>query len=361
MMREVPFATHSKPVGWAVLGLGMGAVHARLIGRSPGLRLIAVCDSNPDVLERRAADIPAGTTVHSSIDALLDDKRVEGVSVVLPHDLHAPVALRLLEAGRHVVLDKPFSLTVAEGRRMIATARRRRRLLSAFHNRRWDVDYETVRRLAESGRFGRIRYLESRISQAGRLGPGRWRAERKHMGGLLYDWGAHLVDQALRLIPARPVSVYGLAQRDLPPEPGWDVEDRMQALIRFEDGAAALVAWALGSPAPMPRFVVEFERGGVRVEHLVQNYPEADEQRRGIVSYREVRGADGRMTVEQKALRYARIGWEGYYRNVGAALLGRAPLAVTPEQALCNVAICEAAYASARTGQSVRLARALFA
>ncbi len=346
------FEVSDRPVGWAVVGMGMGIWHARYVARSPGLRLVALCDARPEVLEKRAAEFE-GAARYTKIEDVLADGRVGGVSLVLPHDLHAPEAIRCLEAGRHVVLDKPFCLSVSEGRRMIATARKKRRLLSVFHNRRWDADFVAIRRVAEKGTIGRIRYLESRISGASRMPKGAWRADRRRMGGLLYDWGAHLIDQALLLIPFRPVAVYGFAQRDIPEEKGFDVEDRMQAIVRFEDGAVALVAWAANSPAPMPRFLVEGERGGIRSDAHVHS---SSKPREGAIDL-YLPKPNG---VVRKQIPLARVDWSEYYRNIGAALRGKAELAVRPEEALRCVAVAEAAYESARTGRAAALPRAPF-
>jgi len=351
---SVNFRTHDQPVGWAVIGLGMGIWHARYISKSPGLRLVALCDSNAKRLAEQAKQFP-GVRTYSSIDAVLKDKEVEGVSLVLPHVMHAPMALRFLKAGRHVVLDKPFCLTVAEGRRMIALARRKHLLLSVFHNRRWDADYVAIQRAVDSGAIGKVRYLESRISGDGRLAQGTWRADRRQMGGLLYDWCAHLIDQALHLIPARPVSVYGFAQRDIPTKTGFDVEDRMHALIHFEDGAAALVAWAMNSPAPMPRFLLEGERGGIRSQNAVHS-TEKPKGKETVELFAPGKG--GKMATRLVPL--AQVDWSAYYRNIGRALQGREPLAVLPEEALRPVAVAEAAYRSVRTGRQVELAAEVF-
>ncbi|MBI4979153.1 MAG: Gfo/Idh/MocA family oxidoreductase [Spirochaetes bacterium] len=352
------FQTSKKPVGWAVVGLGMGKHHANLIMKSPGLKLAAICDGNRELLDKHTKDFPAGTAMYTTIDELLADKNVEGVSLVIPHDLHAPMAMKCLKAGRHVVLDKPFCLTVSDGKKMIALARVERRLLSAFHNRRWDVDYVTLQKLVDSGRLGKVRYLESRISSPGPIGAWRWRANRRQMGGLLYDWGAHLIDQSLKLIPSLPVSVYGWMQRDTPVKPGHDIEDRMQALIQFEDGAAALVAWTMATPAPFPRFIVEFEKGGVRIDDLIQSYPDKEEDRNRIIMHTH----DNNAPVKHKTelLPYVKAEWVQYYQNIGAALTGKAKLIVKPEEAIRHVAICEAAYKSVQSGKAERLPRTLF-
>ncbi|MCX7805575.1 MAG: Gfo/Idh/MocA family oxidoreductase [Planctomycetota bacterium] len=351
-MKREWFETSDRPIGWAVVGMGMGVWHARYVARSPGLKLGAVCDARPEGIEKRAAEFD-GVARYTKIEEVLADDRVSGVSLVLPHDLHAPEAIRCLKAGRHVVLDKPFCLSVAEGRRMIAVARKERRLLSVFHNRRWDADFVAIRRVVDKGAIGKVRYLESRISGLSRMPKGAWRADRRRIGGLLFDWGAHLIDQALLLITSRPVAVYGFAQRDIPEEKGFDVEDRMQAVVRFEDGAVAIVAWATNSPAPMPRFVIEGERGGIRSEAHVHSTSKPKE---GAVDL-YLPGPKGAI---KKQIPLARVDWSEYYRNIGAALRGKAKLAVRPEEALRCVAVAEAAYESARTGRVATLQRALF-
>jgi scyllo-inositol 2-dehydrogenase (NADP+) len=347
------FETHDGPVGWAVIGLGMGRVHAGYIARSPGLRLVALCDLKPSALAAAGKDHPDAAQ-YQSIAELLRDERVEGVSVVIPHNQHAREAVRCMRAGRHVVVDKPFCLTVAEGKRMLATARETRRLLSAFHNRRWDADFVTIRGLVDRGVIGEVRYLESRISGAGRLPNGVWRADRKQMGGLLYDWPAHLMDQALFLIRARPVQVSCVAQRDLPERAGDDVEERIQATIRFSNGAVALVGWALASPAPMPRFIIEGERGGIRSDEPVHSF--APPTAGSVTVFTEKRGGK----VVSRAVKLVKTDWSAYYRNVGAALAGKAELAVLPEQAIRHVAIAECAYRSVRSGKPVDLPADLF-
>jgi predicted dehydrogenase len=128
----------------------------------------------------------------------------------------------------------------------------------------------------------------------------------------------------------------------------------MQALIRFEDGELALVGWALSSPAPMPRFIVEGEHGGIRSDRELSSI---EPPKGGSVSLYTL---GGKGELKHKSVPLARVDWSAYYRNVGAALAGRAELAVLPEQALRHVAVAEAAYRSVRSGKPVELAEELF-
>jgi predicted dehydrogenase len=128
----------------------------------------------------------------------------------------------------------------------------------------------------------------------------------------------------------------------------------MQATIRFEDGAVALVGWALASPAPMARFVIEGERGGIRSEEQVSSL---DRPKGGSV---DLYTANAAGKVRCRKVPLAKVDWSAYYRNVGAALTGKVELIVLPEQALRHVAIAEAAYRSVRSGRAVALPAELF-
>ncbi len=348
--KEVSFEMHEGTRGWAVVGLGMGRWHADSIARDSGLELVALCDTDPERLRRHGADFE-GVALYGSIEEVLSDDRVRGVSLVLPHNMHAEVAIRCLEAGRHVVVDKPFCLTVEEGRRMIAVARGKGRLLSAWLNRRWDGDYVAIQRLVDAGEIGRVRYVENRVIGGGRLRAGSWRADRKSMGGLLFDWGAHCTDQALMLMKTRPVDVVAFTQHDEPVEEGRDVEDRAQVQIRFEDGGVAVVGWELNSPAPGLRFLIEGESGGIRLDGR-----HGDHER--LLLYTK-ESEESRKTVECE-VPLAETDWDACYKNVARALAGEEHLIVTPQSALKHVAVIEAAYTSARTGKVVPVARDVF-
>lgn len=348
--RDVPFETHGDTVGWAVVGLGMGRWHADSITRDSGLELVALCDTDRERLEKNGADFD-GVALYDSVDDLLADGNVQGVSLVLPHNMHADLAVKCLQAGRHVVVDKPFCLSVDEGRRMIAAARENRRLLSAWLNRRWDGDYVAIQKLVDAGKIGRVRYVENRVIGGGRSRPGSWRADRTSMGGLLFDWGAHCTDQVLLMMKTRPVSVVAFTQHDEPVEEGRDVEDRAQAQIRFEDGGVAVVGWELNSPAPGLRFLLQGESGGIRLDGRQDGHEK-------LFLYAR-KSKKGREMVESQ-VPLAKTDWDACYRNVARALAGEEPLVVTPESALKHVAVIEAAYTSVRTGKPAPVARDVF-
>lgn len=161
------------PVGVALVGYGYAGktFHAPLIAAAPGLNLHTIVSSQGDAVK---TDWPE-TKIAADLDAALADPEVEMVVIAAPNALHAPLARQALEAGRAVVVDKPFTLTVAEARNLAALAEARGLLLSVFHNRRWDADFLTLQALIADGRLGRIVRFESHFDRFRPQVRDRWR------------------------------------------------------------------------------------------------------------------------------------------------------------------------------------------
>lgn len=178
----------------ALVGFGYAGktIHAPLIASIPELRLHTIVSTQPDTV--RAA-WPAVRVVATLADAL-EDPDVDLVVVATPNDLHAPMTRQALKAGRHVVVDKPFTVVADEARQLRELALRTGRLLSVFQNRRWDSDFLAVRQVIESGRLGTIGHFESRFNRFRPVVRDRWRERHGPGAGIWYDLGAHLIDQA---------------------------------------------------------------------------------------------------------------------------------------------------------------------
>ena len=186
------------PVGVGLVGYGMSgsSLHGPLITAEPRLALRGVATLEPD----QVRDLP-GVPVLPTVAALLDDPAVELVVVAVQNAAHHDVARTALEAGRHVVVDKPFTLTTEQADDLIRLAEDRGLRLSVFHQRRWDADHLTIRRCVDEGLLGRVTTYIARYDRF-RLGaPARWTDEDRPGAGVLYDLGAHLIDQAL--LPVR--------------------------------------------------------------------------------------------------------------------------------------------------------------
>lgn len=220
-------------VGVLGYGLAGSAFHAPFIATTPGLRLSAIVTGNPERAAAAAERYPDAGVVGSAED-ILDPTMVDLVVVATPNDSHVPLAARALESGLDVVVDKPLAPTAAQARRLGALAEDRGRLLTVYQNRRWDGDFRTARALIDDGTLGVVRRFESRFEGWSPKAKGGWResGDPALAGGLLYDLGAHLVDQAVTLFG--PVAtVY--AELDIRRE-GVTAEDDAFVALHHESG-----------------------------------------------------------------------------------------------------------------------------
>ena len=201
-------------VGLIGYGLAGKVFHAPLIDAAARLRLAAVATSRSAEV---AADWPAARVILDAA-ALIDDPALDLIVIATPNETHAPLARAAITAGKHVVIDKPFALDPDEGRALIAQAAERARVLSVFHNRRWDGDFRTVRAVIDSGRLGEVMLYEARWDRFRPALRHGWKEEAGHGAGLLPDLGSHLIDQALRLFGMPDALSADLGRQR--PEPG---------------------------------------------------------------------------------------------------------------------------------------------
>ena len=328
----------NKEIGCALIGYGgafsMGKLHGDQINAVPGMQVTAACDLDEKRLARAREDFP-GIETYTQVKDLLKSPQVDLCVIILPHNLHAPVALQCLRAGKHVVLEKPMCLTTAEAKAMIDLAKKNGLMLTVYHNRRHDGDFKTLRRIIADGLLGEVFSVE--MWGGGYGGPrGWWRDQKEISGGAFYDWGAHYLDWLLNIVPAPVVNVTGYFHKRVWHE--MTNEDHVQAMIRFADGAVANVQFSSIAHHSLPRWRVLGTKGAVVSGHESFEY------------YTEHQGVRVRGEI-----RYQRGTWEDYYPNVAAHLLEGAELDVKPEEAARVIAIMEAAEKSSKSGKAVPL------
>ncbi|MHB1559578.1 MAG: Gfo/Idh/MocA family oxidoreductase [Isosphaeraceae bacterium] len=328
-------------------GLAGRAFHCPLVRRQPGLTLHGVVARDPKVREE-AVSMWGGIRGYAELGEALEDPDVQLVVIATPHDSHAELTVRTLEAGRDCVVDKVMALTTEEADRMIAARDRSGRMLSVFHNRRWDWDFATVRQVIESGQIGRPLLIESSVCRSAT--PRTWRGSAAAAGTILHDWGAHLVDQAfqLRLGPCRRLGAW------LTPGPweGVDSGGHGRIVLEFDDVLFQVETsricridrprwWIVGDAGGFVKFGVDPQEDALRAGDIdAAREPSAHE---GIL---RCEGASGE--VEETTVPTVRAHWDEYYHNIAEHLAGRAPLAVTAEQAREVVRLLEAAGRSSR-------------
>ena len=343
----------------AVIGYGgMGGWHTRqLLSLPEEFRLAGIYDINP---ERIDAAERGGIRGYRSLDALLADPEIPTVILAVPNNFHKPLSIEAMRAGKNVICEKPVMLNAQELEEVLAVAKETGRQFSVHQNRRWDKDFLMVKKMLEDGTIGKPFYIESRV-QGSKGIPGDWRCVREAGGGMLLDWGVHLIDQLLYLIDSPVTEVYAhLLSVKFP-----GVDDNFKLLLRFANGLSALVEVDTYTFINLPRWHVSGTAGTAQIDDfsctgkIVRARTEEMRWEPGIVY--TVAGPTRTMaprpkeSVEELPLPEIESDCRDYYRNFRDADEGKAPLAVKPEEAMRVMRVIDAVFASAEKGASVSL------
>jgi predicted dehydrogenase len=334
-------------VGLIGYGYSGRTFHAPLIRSVADLELRMIGSRDPAKVE---ADL-SGVTVVSDPDVVATSEAVDLVVIAAPNDSHAPLARAALAAGKHVVVDKPFTLDLAEARSLRAAARSRDRLLAVFHNRRWDSDFLTVRGAIDAGAIGPVRHCESHFDRFRPRVRDRWRENAGPGSGIWYDLGPHLVDQALQLFGLPDRVTANLAQL----RSGARSDDWAHAVLDYPGLRVVLHASMLVAGGA-PRFVVHGEAGSL-IKHRAD--PQEGQLLAGLApgapgwgldpDALEIYDGSGTVTRVPAVAGDQRL----FYRGVAETLL-RGPVDDAAALEAVRVMAClEAAHISARTGRSV--------
>jgi scyllo-inositol 2-dehydrogenase (NADP+) len=343
-------------VGIVGYGYAGRVFHTYLVGRAEGLRLHAICTRDPERQQAAAQDHPEAR-IYARLDDLLADKPVDLVVIATPHHTHRDLAIQAMDAGKHVVSDKVMCMNAREAREMIAASRRNRVLLSVFHNRRWDGDYLTVKQALAEGLLGQPYLFQTAIMRYG--GPRRWRASRAESGGILYDWPAHLLDQALQLVPAEVESVHcRLVERG-----HWqsDIGNYARLTLHFSNGVlydieignlAALDKprwYVVGDLGALVKYGLDPQENALRARDL-DAAVEDPANRAQLCSL--VNGEMNKIVLET-----VKGSWTSYYQNISDVLNRGAELAVKPEEVYRAMCVYDAAMRSVESGQVIKVER----
>ncbi len=349
-------------VGYGPLG-GMGFLHGTAVASTPGLALVAACDRDPDRRKAAEDDFP-GLRAYATVDELAGDDEVDVAVVALPPASHAGVALQLLRAGKHVALEKPLCLSVADADTVLDEARAGGLVLTVHQSRRWDCDYRAIRAAVDDGLLGDVFNVETFVG--GFEHPCRaWHSDEASSGGTAYDWGSHHVDWVLQLFGAPPATVSAVGHKRV-----WhDVTnvDQLRVRMLWDDGREAEFLSSDVAAVRRPKFYVQGTRGT-----LVGQYrPVAFERLDPALGYVREAAHHAEAPADLVVTTYSsgaglsetRLSLPSpqpfaFHRNLADHLLLGDPLAVQAESARDVVAVLEAATASAAAGGTpVSLAR----
>jgi scyllo-inositol 2-dehydrogenase (NADP+) len=321
-------------VGLIGFGLGGRCFHAPVIRAVEGLCLSAILQRTGD----SAAQLYPDTRIVRTLDELLAIDSIRLIAISTPNETHFPLAKRCLEAGRHVVVDKPFTTSIAEAVELLNLAKRLGRVLAVYHNRRFDADFQALRGTAAAGGLGRIIRFESTYDRFRPTSkPGAWRERPGPGSGVLFDLAPHLIDQSMMLL-GTPLAITADIRIE---RPGFSTDDAFDIFLHYAEGARSLLRATMMSAAPRPRLVVLGEKGS----YLKREFDPLEPSLRNgqiptgpswVIEQEENWGE--LTTIENGATKVRKIpstgDWREFYANVRDAILGKAPLLVTPQQIL---------------------------
>ncbi len=349
--------THT--VNFAIIGYGSAAqtIHLPLIAFEPRLHLHGVMARSAQT--REFAKSKHDCAVYPTLDESLNDPQIDLVIVTTPHDSHASIAVAALEAGKHVVVDKPMCLNTHECERMIEAQKHSGKLLTVFHNARLSGDFLTLQSVIASGQLGALKWLELSWNRHGLSKRSAWRNLASTSGGRLIDLGVHLIDQALLAFPQKVASVYTRMNRDWPDA---DVESACTVTIAFADergrgGCTAIIDVGSMTRYPKPKYIAVGTNATWSKPPNLWDPQEPALAEQDYAKNIEAEDAYGTLITETAASKTPTIlgDWRRFYSNLADVLLeGAAPI-VTLGQMQRVIAVMAAAIESGKSGDVVSL------
>lgn len=313
---------------------GMGKWHTEILENVPEIELAGIYDIKE---EKRKLAEEAGFHTYETEEAMFADESIDVILVATPNDTHRPIALRAMEAGKNVIVEKPATLSLKELTELEDMAGKTGQFLTVHQNRRWDEDLLTVREILKDQTMGEIFRIESRVHGSRGI-PGDWRKEKAHGGGMVLDWGVHLFDQIFRLTGERRLKTVYATLTNVTNQ---EVDDGFTAVLRFEGGLEVLVEVGTNNFISLPRWYVLGENGSAVVEDwdlsgkIVKAFSEEEKE---IVPVRTAAGLTKTMaprredTIRVEELPRVPGDIADFHRNVAAVLLrGEEPAVKLPE------------------------------
>ncbi len=317
---------------------GMGKLHLDWMAAA-GMDIRAMADIDPERCQACAEDFP-DLEIYSSATEMLERSEVNLVTVITPHNSHTKLALECMNAGRHVITEKPFAISTDECDALIEARDRNEVMLSVHHNRHWDGWIINAREKIAQGLIGEILHLDAHLGQYATPGDW-WRGSKSISGGLMFDWGAHFLEYALQLLPSKILEVSGFIHRGFwAPQSYWRddcIEDEAFSLVRFADGTYLQLRLSNLETHPKPGWLEVFGTTGsfvIQPDSWVAHCQEASGPvlRQGPVD-------------NDRSSRF--------YENIVAHLLGKAELVISAEYARRIIHIIDWTQRSAKANRAL--------
>jgi predicted dehydrogenase len=335
---------------------GMGGWHYRNIKKNKLLNLVGVFDIDEKANEKARA---LGLKVYGSFDEVIGDTGVKAVLISAPNETHCDYVERAAGAGKHILCEKPVTMSSELLDRMIGAAERNRVVFIVNQNRRQDMDYLTVCKAIESGEMGRVYKIESNVMSSHGV-PGDWRKDKERGGGMILDWGVHLIDQLLYFFEAKVVSVYCKNSYVF----GLDVDDGCDIRLSFDDGTEAKLYIDTNALCPLPRWTVYGENGSAvlrgwrRRGKMVLVRERLDKKNRGIQAgngFTKTMADRSKSSTFRKRLPKVVPDADSIYRNFADAVMNGTEIIIKHEELRRVMKVMEACFLSDEKKQVVEV------
>lgn len=327
---------------------GQGGWHADHALKSDVVTLHGIYDIKQERIDLAKSK---GINTYDSFEAVLADDQIDILVCATPNDVHKDIVIRALESGKNVVCEKPVALSVEDFDDMCAAAKKAGKLFTVHQNRRWDVDFLAIKSIIASGEIGDTINIESRVHGSRGI-PSDWRCHKPYGGGMILDWGVHLIDQMLQLIPnEKIVRIYNENTNITTDE----VDDGFHLMMTFESGKRATVEVGTYNFIYMPRFYMQCKNGSAFIEDWQKNCKVAKLKawnEKEVVPVQTAAGITKTMaprdeiTTDTYEVERPQSDVHDYYRNLVKAIDGVEPALVTLPQVRRVMKVMEAAFAS---------------
>ncbi|MBR5783253.1 MAG: Gfo/Idh/MocA family oxidoreductase [Clostridia bacterium] len=243
-----------------ILGFGgIAKFHYKVLAEKiPQITIKGAYDINA---EKNESILEHGLLVYPDADSLLSDADIDLVLISTPNNFHKDYAIRAMRAGKHVLCEKPCMLSSEDLEEVLAVAKETGKIFTVHQNRRWDRDYLLIKQVLQEGTIGKPFFIESRVNGA-RGVPGDWRCVKEAGGGMMYDWGVHLIDQILQLFDCPITELYCQMFNLKYPE----VDDNFKLSMKFENGTCVMIEVGTFHFIKAPRWLVHCDGGAMKIE-----------------------------------------------------------------------------------------------
>ena len=329
---------------------GMACYHHLRIPKPEEVRFISACDISDTRLKAAEKN---GLKTYASLEKFLGDKELDAVLVAVPNNLHKELAIRAMNARKHVICEKPVALNSDELNEMLECAGKNRVLFTVHHNRRMDEDFQIIKKVYDENLIGDIFRIESRV-QGSRGIADTWRRRKECGGGMLYDWGVHLIDQILYMLPGRVVSVCAEFQYINQKE----VDDNVRLTMVFDTGESVLVEIGTCNYGMLPIWYVCGKKGTVQIDYwnlegrmyrlVNENIAFEDEIPSTLVGPSITLAPRAADTMEILPLPKAEVDKGFFYTNFYKAFKGEVELIVRPQEVRRSMAVIDLVFRSGK-------------